>query len=228
MAKRGQSATFGFTVSADLIRGLIECAAECGGPPSRFADMVKEERGGAPPSRYAGEHILKLWERVLELSGDPIIGFRMALVAGLKTFGVLGQIAPRCATVFDAFKQTARFAALASQGARISIARDASTFAASVSLTCCGRYCTMKRKACSRAEISPRPRSRSCSAIPRSARSLAPIAGGPGMRRAPPSSEAPALRANRQGFELLALPVEGLRYRSQGCNGLLLNPRGAQ
>jgi len=130
MAKRAQSGSTGFTVSADLVRGLIECADICGLPRARFADML--DGRSASPSRYAGEHIVKLWERILRLSGDPIIGFRMALVAGVKTFGVLGQITPRCATVLDAFKQTERYTALASQAAHISIGRGASSLAVSV------------------------------------------------------------------------------------------------
>ena len=127
MARRARTRVPGFTVSADLIRGLIDCAAACGLPRARFAGMLRDEDGRAPPGRYAGEHVLKLWERILRVSGDPTIGFRMAQFAGLKTFGVLGQIAPRCATVLDAYKQTERYTALASQAAHMSIARDAKT-----------------------------------------------------------------------------------------------------
>ena len=29
-------------------------------------------------TRYAGEHIIKLWDRILSEMGDPIIGFRLA------------------------------------------------------------------------------------------------------------------------------------------------------
>ena len=29
-------------------------------------------------TRYAGEHIIKLWDRILRKMGDPIIGFRLA------------------------------------------------------------------------------------------------------------------------------------------------------
>jgi len=133
MMGRARSTTPGFTVSGDLIRGLIDCAAACGLPRGRFADMLVEE-GGRSPARYSGEHVVKLWERVLRLSGDPIIGFRMARQAGPKTFGVLGQIAPRCATVLDAYRQTQRYLALASQAAHLWLAHDASTLAISVTL----------------------------------------------------------------------------------------------
>ena len=134
MGKRAQSGSPSFTVSADLIRGLIDCAVVCGLPRQRFADMLVDKGGASGPSRYAGEHILKLWDRVLRLSGDPIIGFRMARVAGLETFGVLGQITPRCPTVFDACKQTERYTALASQAAHITAKRDASTLSLSVAV----------------------------------------------------------------------------------------------
>jgi AraC-like DNA-binding protein len=115
----------GFTVSADLISGLIDCAIRCGVPRTRLADMIDQDSDavamGSPRPRYSGEHILKLWDRILRETGDPIIGFRMALVAGFKTFGVLGQILPRCATVLEAYRQTARYSALASDGARVGI-----------------------------------------------------------------------------------------------------------
>jgi len=116
------------------VHGIVECAVTCGLPRARFADLVAKGGVQAPPSRYAGAHILRLWERVLRLSGDPIMGFRMALVAGLKTFGVLGQIAPRCATVLEAYRQSERYVALASQGARLSVTREASSLVLSVAL----------------------------------------------------------------------------------------------
>ena len=132
MVMRAQPARSGFTVSADLIRGLIDCAEKCGLPRARFADLSPGD--GQASKRYAGDHVVRLWDRVLRLGGDPIIGFRMARVAGLRTFGVLGLIAPRCATVLDAFRQAERYAALASQGANISIACDARTLTASLVL----------------------------------------------------------------------------------------------
>jgi AraC-type transcriptional regulator len=67
---------------------------------------------------------LKLWERIVRMSGDPIIGFRMALAAELKSFGLLGHIAPRCATVLEAFEKTARYVAIASQAAKLSVKCD--------------------------------------------------------------------------------------------------------
>src|SRR6476646_4695695 len=68
-----------FTVSADLIRGLIDCAVQCGVPRDRLADMIDDgsgaERKSPVPVRYSGEHTLRLWDRLLRLTGDPIIGF---------------------------------------------------------------------------------------------------------------------------------------------------------
>jgi AraC-like DNA-binding protein len=116
-----------FTVSGELIRGLVDCAAKCGLPRARFADLLAEGGAGPPRSRVAGHLVLKLWERVQRLSDDPVIGFRMALVAEPKAFGVLAQILPRCATVFDACRQAERYVALVSQGARLSVARTANT-----------------------------------------------------------------------------------------------------
>jgi AraC-like DNA-binding protein len=131
MAKRARSPLSGFTVSAELVRGLVDCAARCGVSPASLADA---QGANARAPRYSGEVVLKLWERIRALSGDPIIAFRMALVAEARTFGVLGQILPRCANVLDALRQTARFAALASQGAHIAVARSATTLAVTVAV----------------------------------------------------------------------------------------------
>jgi AraC-like DNA-binding protein len=90
--------------------------------------------GRPAPTRYAGEHILKLWDRILRETGDPIIGFRMASFAGPKTFGVLGQILPRCASVYEAYRQTARYAALASQAAQFTVTRTSKALTISVAL----------------------------------------------------------------------------------------------
>src|SRR5215467_3464190 len=125
--------SLGFTVSADLICGLIDCATQCGVPRARLADMLDRGGPGRPaPTRYAGEHILKLWDRILRETGDPIIGFRMAFFARLKTFGVLGQILPRCATVYEAYRQTARYVALASQAAQFTVTRTPKALTISV------------------------------------------------------------------------------------------------
>ena len=118
---------YAFTVSADLIRGLIDCASRCGISRRALAGAIKadEPTGGSPDSgRYPGDYVLKLWERIGRISGDPIIGFRMALVAELKTFGLLGHIAPRCANVRDAFEKTARYVAIASQATQLSVKCD--------------------------------------------------------------------------------------------------------
>jgi AraC-like DNA-binding protein len=119
-----------FTVSADLIRGLIDCASRCGIPRRTLVGAIKADeasRGSPSSGRYPGEYILKLWERILRISGDPIIGFRMALVAEFKTFGLLGHITPRCATVLEAFEKTARYVAVASQAAQLSVKCDATS-----------------------------------------------------------------------------------------------------
>ena len=128
-----RSFEFGFTVSADLISGLIDCATQCGVPRARLADLLDQGGPGRPaPTRYAREHILKLWDRILRETDDPIIGFRMAFFAGMRTFGVLGQILPRCDTVYEAYRQTARYVALASQAPQLTITRTSKTLTISV------------------------------------------------------------------------------------------------
>jgi hypothetical protein len=52
-----------FTVSADLIHGLIDCASRCGIPRRALIGAIKtdEPTFGSPRSgRYAGAYILKL------------------------------------------------------------------------------------------------------------------------------------------------------------------------
>jgi AraC-like DNA-binding protein len=125
------------TVSADLIDGLIDCARRAGvarvGAP---ADIRADGRATAiDPARYSVQVVLELWERVTRLANDPIIGFRMALVATHKTFGLLGEIVSRCDDVLDAFRKTERYSAIASQGARVTVTRDARRLAITLSAT---------------------------------------------------------------------------------------------
>ena len=128
----------GFTVSADLIRGIIDCAEQCGVAHSRLSDMISRGRSdttsSAPPVRYFGEHILKLWDRIMRESGDPIIGFRMALAANVRTFGALGQILPRCPTLLEAYRQIARYSALASQAGHVAVGLDANALTISLAM----------------------------------------------------------------------------------------------
>ena len=143
--------SLGVTVSADLISGLIDCAARCGVPRARLKDMIKPHasaKPSTPPARYSGEHVLKLWDRIVRETDDSIIGFRMALVAGAKTFGVLGQILPRCATVLEAYRQTARYSALTSQGLFVSVARNADALLPPSPCPICGRAKSRVRSCC--------------------------------------------------------------------------------
>ena len=144
--------SLGVTVSADLISGLIDCAAQCGVSRGRLADMIKPnasaQPASAPPARYSAEHVLKLWDRIVRETGDSIIGFRMALVAEAKTFGVLGQILPRSATVLEAYRQTARYSALTSQGLFVSVARNADALLPPSPCPICGRATSRARSCC--------------------------------------------------------------------------------
>lgn len=131
-----------FTLSSDLIRGLIDCAVQCGVPRNQLSDLIAnhgETDRSSTLVRYSAEHGLKFWDRVLRLSGDPILGFRMAFFAGPKTFGVLGQILPRCANVLEVFRQTARYSALASDGARIWVTTNVDTFTVHLAIQNLGR-----------------------------------------------------------------------------------------
>jgi AraC-like DNA-binding protein len=141
--KQKTSHAASFTVSADLIRGLIDCAVQCGIQRERLSDMIggesTAERKSSTPVRYAGDHTVKLWERILRLTGDPIVGFRMAFFAGPKTFGALGLILPRCLNVLDALRQTERYSALASDGARIWVTVSAQTITVHLTVQDLGR-----------------------------------------------------------------------------------------
>src|SRR5215469_16713100 len=122
-----------FTVSTDLVRGLIDCLVQSGLERSAFDDVLQDEQPGpSPAARYAGERHLRLWERILRVSEDPIIGFKAAQFASAKTFGVVGQIAPRCATMLEAYKQFERYFALVSQATRIRVALGASDLTVSM------------------------------------------------------------------------------------------------
>ena len=122
-----------FTVSTDLVRGLIDCLVQSGLQRRAFDDLLPDEHGGpSPASRYAGERHVRLWERILRVSQDPIIGFKLAQFASVRTFGVFGQILPRCATMLEAYKQFERYFALVSQMTRVGVALGASELTVSI------------------------------------------------------------------------------------------------
>jgi AraC-like DNA-binding protein len=127
MAASRSSTPSDFTVSADLITGIVDCAVKCGLPRARFDDLINSDPNARRPTRYAGAYIVRVWERVARVADDPIIGLRMAQAATLKSFGALGQVLPSSSTVLDALRQTARYSALASQGTRVSVASHANT-----------------------------------------------------------------------------------------------------
>jgi AraC-like DNA-binding protein len=123
MPKSAKQPAPAYTVSAELIRGLIDCARRIGVPRLESPEVKSASDATASPARFAAEHIFALWERLIRLSGDPIIGHRMALVADAKTFGLLGQALVRCATVLEAFQQVARYSMLVYQGTRVTVER---------------------------------------------------------------------------------------------------------
>jgi len=51
-----------FTVSTDLVRGLIDCLVQSGLERSAFDDALQDEQGGPSPAvRHGGERHLRLW-----------------------------------------------------------------------------------------------------------------------------------------------------------------------
>lgn len=131
MAREIKPAQAVYTVSADLIRGLIECAGKCGIAPGPIANALGESLA-AGSERYSSANLFRLWEQLIRVSGDPMIGFRMVRFAEPRHFGALGQILPRCATVIEAFRQVERFSTIVYQGTRVSISRDVSSLVATV------------------------------------------------------------------------------------------------
>jgi AraC-like DNA-binding protein len=132
MATRAKPLAPAYTVSAELIRGLIDCARRIGVPRLENFELGLDPGAAAAPARFAAEHIFALWERLIRLSGDPIIGHRMALVADAKSFGVLGQTLVRCPTVVEAFHQVARYSVLVYQGTRVTVESKASRLVVTV------------------------------------------------------------------------------------------------
>jgi AraC-like DNA-binding protein len=136
MPPRQQASTLDYTVSAEMVQGLIDCAVRCGVAKTGIASLLRQPGGSKsasmPPARYSAQFLFALWERFVHLSGDPVIGFRMALFTNPSTFGAASQILPRCATVREAFRQVERFWTLVAQYARISVKCNASALTISI------------------------------------------------------------------------------------------------
>ena len=114
----------GYTVSVELVRAFIDCAARCGLARARLEDP---ELAASGARRLSGDYMISLWERITRISGDPAIGFRMARRAEPRMWGVLGQTLPRCRTVMEAFRQVERYNTLSYQGLDVELAASAKT-----------------------------------------------------------------------------------------------------
>src|SRR5262249_29863801 len=64
MPLRQQASTLDYTVSAEMVQGLIDCAMLCGVPRTGIANLVHQPRGSKsatmPPARYAAQHVFTL------------------------------------------------------------------------------------------------------------------------------------------------------------------------
>lgn len=62
-----QTSTLDYTVSAEMVQGLIDCAVRCGVPRASLAGMIQQPHGSKsasmPPAHYAAQHVFALWER---------------------------------------------------------------------------------------------------------------------------------------------------------------------
>jgi hypothetical protein len=74
-----------YTVSADLIDGIIDCAKRCGVPRAAALRRTQAGRREAAATRFSGQHLAWVWERIARQSDDPLIGSHMALIAELKS-----------------------------------------------------------------------------------------------------------------------------------------------
>jgi AraC-like DNA-binding protein len=129
---RPRSPQPGYTVSADLLQGMLDCATRCGMTNvGKLRDIPGTVATGPIAARFSAEHLFALWERLLRIGGDPAVGFRMALTADAKIFGVLGETLIRCTTVLDAFRQIVRYSTLVYQGSHFSVHRDKEAFSVS-------------------------------------------------------------------------------------------------
>ncbi|QNK67675.1 AraC family transcriptional regulator [Variovorax sp. PAMC26660] len=132
-----QASLLGYTVSADLMRGLHRSAVRAGIPQRDLAELEEAastaQAPSAIPARGPGQQLRAFWERVTCVGDDTVIGFRMANAAEPKVFGVLGQVLSRCDTVLDAYLQIERYAALAYQGTRVRVTCDAKAVTVTVS-----------------------------------------------------------------------------------------------
>lgn len=114
------------TVANAYVRTLLATAESYGVPR---ADVlrglpVSEDSLAAPNGRTGVAVFNRMWARALQLTGDPMLGLRMAQGVKPTTFRVLGLAVMSCRTLGEAVEILLRYQRLVSEAGTLSLERE--------------------------------------------------------------------------------------------------------
>lgn len=114
------------TVVASLARTLLAGAARSGVQSAALLRQVdlNEQKLIGSHARIPYAAWTQLWQSAAEQSGDPAFGIHLAQSSvDVKSFGVVAELAARCATLADALQPVAAFSALINDTTRTTLER---------------------------------------------------------------------------------------------------------
>lgn len=115
------------TVSNPYVRTLLGVLAAQGVdvPALRVALRLDDAALADPNGRIAPETVRRIWERGLALTGDPLLGLKVAAAARPATFRALGLATMTAASLQDALALMLRYYRLVSESGALTAQREA-------------------------------------------------------------------------------------------------------
>lgn len=114
MSERTTSASWALAIVQALEQGGIDCA-------SLFVELGMDYAAlSDPDARFAQDAMTRLWQRAVELSGNPAIGLNMARVVSPASFHVVGYALMSSRNLRDAFNRLVRYQRIIGEGADLS------------------------------------------------------------------------------------------------------------
>lgn len=105
------------TVANTYVRTLLSAVEALGVPPQRLLHglPLTEAELAAPNGRIGVAVVRSIWERALALTGEPLLGLRVAESMQPSTFRVLGLAAMSCASLAEGLALMLRYQRLVSE-----------------------------------------------------------------------------------------------------------------
>ncbi|MET1078452.1 MAG: AraC family transcriptional regulator [Pseudomonas sp.] len=114
MSERTTSSSWALGIVQGLEMGGVDCR-------SLFVELALDYQAlQDPDARFPQDRMTRLWERAVELSGNPAIGLNMAKVVRPASFHVVGYALMSSRTLTEGFARLVRYQRIIGEGADLS------------------------------------------------------------------------------------------------------------